>query len=96
MARLLSVPVADNEDIISYECNFPSKIVRVLVGVGTIENGRFVPVPEQIYRSYIISDSDFDTLLAANIDKPANVFRPIDLWPFIDAKVSEEINKKGK
>lgn len=97
MARLLTVPLANNEDIVSYECNFASKIVRVLVGIGSLdENNNFIPLPDQTYRTYMITGSDFDALLAAGSSKPAGVFRPDDLWPFIDIKVAAEVSKAPK
>jgi hypothetical protein len=96
MPRDLSLILSDKEDIISYECNFPSKIIKILVGVGnTDKDGNFVVQPEQTYRYYSIVDEEFDNLIAANGSKPAGVFRKEDLWGPIDAKNIETRGKLG-
>ena len=90
MARDLSIVLADKEDIISYECNFASKIINVLVGVGNIDSeGNFIVQPSQTYKHYSITGNEYDTLMAANEAKPANVFRKEDLWNPIDIKNAE-------
>lgn len=90
MARDLAKVVADKEDIISYECNFASKVINILVGIGSTDlNGNFIVAPSQTYRSYTIIGSDFDDLMASTSTKPANVFRKDDLWEPID-KINAE------
>lgn len=90
MARDLSIVLADKEDIISYECNFSSKIINILVGIGNIDSeGNFIVQPSQTYKHYSITGDEYDNLMAANESKPANVFRKEDLWSPIDIKNAE-------
>lgn len=97
MARDLTVTVSDKEEIIAYEYHLVNKTVNVLVGVGTIDkDGNFVVQPSQTYKSYCISDTNFDSLLAAKVGKPANTFRKDDLWEPIDTLNSVEKSKLVK
>lgn len=90
MARDLSTILADKEDIISYECNFVSKIINILIGIGNIDkNGVFIPQPNQTYRTYSIIGAEFDTLMEETSTKPAGVFRKEDLWEPVDRKNAE-------
>lgn len=74
------------EDIISYECNYPGKFVKVLIGSGTLNaEGIFVPYENQNYEYIMIDFDNYDILMAAKGTKPANVFRKEDLWPFVDS-----------
>lgn len=87
MARQLEIVLADNEDIVAYECNLISKMVRVQVGIGSLDKeGNFVPQPEQTFQVYTILGDDFDALMAAKGQKPANTFRKEDLWVPVDEK----------
>lgn len=96
MARNLSKVAVDKEDIISYECNFASKVVNILVGVGSIDlDGNFIVAPNQTYRSYSITGSDFDNLMSSTSTKPANVFRKDDLWEPIDKTNREKTLAKN-
>lgn len=73
------------EDIISYECNYPGKFIKILVGVGTLnELGEFVPNDNQNFEPVIIDYNDFLELMAASDTKPQNVFRKDDLWVYVD------------
>lgn len=90
------------EDIISYECNYASKFVRILVGEGVEDvNGNFVPRQEQNYECITLYNEDFDALMAANPSKqkPQGVFRKEDLWDFVDTIrpiiVNDRINGPG-
>ena len=84
--RQKQIIVAPLEDIISYECNYPGKFIKILVGYGNDDgNGNFIPLPEQGYECVTLQGSDFDQLMEAKGDKPSGVFRKEDLWPFVDA-----------
>ena len=74
------------EDIISYECNYPGKFVKILIGSGTKDSttGNFIPAPEQGYEYIVLQNEDFDNLMKASGEKPAGVFRKEDLWPYVD------------
>lgn len=94
MREIPQIVITNYEDIISYECNFQSKFVKVLIGVGTLSaDGLFIPYENQNYQYHIINDQEYDDLMAAKDTKPLGVFRKDDLWPFIDTsrqKVYEE------
>ncbi len=80
------INIAPVEDIISYECNYPGKFIKILVGVGNDDGkGNFMPTPDQSYEVITLYDEDFDALMAATETKPKNVFRKEDLWPFVDS-----------
>lgn len=91
------IEVIPYEDIISYECNFPGKFVKILVGNGTLDsNGEFTPDPDQNYEYTIIDYQDFEDLMSASESKPKNVFRKDDLWIYVDKgrqKRKEEYDK---
>lgn len=91
------IEVIPYEDIISYECNFPGKFVKILVGTGTLDsNGEFTPDPDQNYEYIIIDYQDFEDLMSASESKPKNVFRKDDLWVYVDKgrhKRKEEYDK---
>ena len=73
------------EDIISYECNYPGKFIKILIGIGNDDgSGNFVPLPEQNYECITLQEQEFNQLMAAGGGKPAGVFRKEDLWPFVD------------
>lgn len=73
------------EDIVSYECNYPGKFVKVLIAVGTINaEGIFVPYDNQNYEYILIDNDNFDNLMAETHTKPIGVFRKDDLWKFVD------------
>lgn len=83
--RQRQVNAASLEDIISYECNYPGKFIRVLIGIGNDDGlGNFVVLPEQNYEVITLYEKEFDELMAPVGNKPANVFRKEDLWTFID------------
>lgn len=85
------------EDIVSYECNYPGKFVKVLVGTGTLnESGEFIPDANQNYEPIIIDFLNYEELMAGTESKPANVFRKEDLWLYVDKdrfKKEEEYSK---
>ncbi len=85
------------EDIVSYECNYPGKFVKVLVGTGTLnESGEFTPDSNQNYEPIIIDFLDYEELMAETENKPANVFRKEDLWTYVDKdrlRKTEEYSK---
>lgn len=89
-----AIVITQYEDIISYECNYQSKFVKVLIGIGSANSvGDFVPFDNQNYQYNIIDNENFDALMAANGSKPMGVFRKEDLWPFVDIyrqKIAEE------
>ncbi len=73
------------EDIVSYECNYPGRFVKVLVGSGTLNaSGEFSPDDNQNYEPITVDFSDYDELMSIKDTKPANVFRKEDLWPYVD------------
>ena len=80
------VTTTNFEDIISYECNYPGKFVKILIGSGTKDSttGNFIPAPEQVYEYIVLQNEDFDNLMKASGGKPAGVFRKDDLWPYVD------------
>ena len=80
------VTATNFEDIISYECNYPGKFVKILIGSGTKDSttGNFIPAPEQVYEYIVLQNEDFDNLMKASGEKPAGVFRKEDLWPYVD------------
>ncbi len=85
MARQLEIVLADSEDIVYYECNLMTGIVKVLVGIGTTDkDGKFIAQNEQTLQSYTITSDKFDALMAAKENKPAGVFRKEDLWVPVD------------
>jgi len=80
-----NIEVVPYEDIISYECNYPGKFVKVLVGTGTTNSeGEFVPNSNQNYEYIIIENDNFQELMSAKGTKPQNVFRKEDLWVHVD------------
>lgn len=80
-----AVQVEYYEDIISYECNYPGKFVKILVGTGTLSSdGEFVPNSNQNYEPIIIDNDSFQELMSATDIKPQNVFRKDDLWVHVD------------
>ena len=84
--RQKQVTLAPLEDIISYECNYPGKFIKILIGSGSDDgNGNFIPLPEQNYECITLQEQEFDQLMAAGGGKPAGVFRKEDLWPFVDS-----------
>lgn len=94
MARAISIQVVKQpeESIISYEHHIDSKFIRIYVGTGeTLEDGTFRPIPSQIYESTTIEGENYDILLAATNNKPQGVFRPDDLWQFIDVYRAKEL-----
>lgn len=79
------VQVEYYEDIISYECNYPGKFVKILVGTGTLSSdGEFVPNSNQNYEPIIVDYDNFQELMSATDIKPQNVFRKDDLWVHVD------------
>lgn len=85
MREIPQVVITNYEDIISYECNFQSRFVKVLVGSGTLSaEGIFTPYENQNYQYYIIDGQEYENLMSATDSKPSGVFRKDDLWPFID------------
>lgn len=83
--RQKQITTATMEDIVSYECNYPGKFVKILIGNGTQNTlGEFIPYPEQGYECITLQAQEFDQLMAAGGGKPAGVFRKEDLWPFVD------------
>lgn len=91
------VQVEYYEDIISYECNYPGKFVKILVGTGTFSSdGEFVPNSNQNYEPIIVDYDNFQELMSATDTKPQNVFRKEDLWVYVDRdrqKIKEEYDK---
>lgn len=92
------VTTTNFEDIISYECNYPGKFVKILIGSGIKDatTGTFIPTPEQSYECIVLQNEDFDNLMKASGEKPAGVFRKEDLWPYVDRhrqKAKEEYDK---
>ena len=91
------VQVEYYEDIISYECNYPGKFVKILVGTGTLSSdGEFVPNSNQNYEPIIVDYDNFQELMSATGTKPQNVFRKEDLWVYVDKnrqKAKEEYDK---
>jgi len=89
--------VVPYEDIISYECNYPGKFIKILVGSGSLNSaGEFVPTENQNYEPIIVDYDNFQELMAATDTKPQNVFRKEDLWPYVDRhrqKAKEEYDK---
>ena len=84
--RQKQITTATMEDIVSYECNYPGKFVKILIGNGIQDTlGEFIPYPEQGYECITLQGSDFDSLMEAKGAKPSGVFRKEDLWPFVDA-----------
>lgn len=98
MSREKPVISAMHEDIISYEYSKYSKIVKVLIGTGTIDSlGQFTPNPNQNYEYITLSTEDFDELMKPSGAKPEGVFRSEDLWPFVDKnRIEKDTNGKPK
>lgn len=94
MARDLLIQVANNEDIISFECNYINKTARILVGVGTLDKkGDFTPQPEQVYQVYNFTEEKFDQLMGFLGNKV--ITNKDDLWSSIDEKRVELKNLKA-
>ena len=94
MARELITQLVNSEDIVSYECNFISKFIRILVGVGITDSlGNFIVQPEQTYNSYLITGQEYENIIAHNEAK-LDVIKKDDLWAAIDQKRLEEIEQK--
>lgn len=95
MARQLKIVLADNEDIVAYECNLISRRVRVFVGIGSLDKeGNFTIQADQTFQIYDISGDDFDELMAAQGQKPAGTFRKEDLWAPVDIKRQRILDEK--
>lgn len=95
MARQLEIILADNEDIVAYECNLISKRVKVFVAIGSLDKeGNFIAQADQTFQIYDISGDDFDDLMAAQGQKPAGTFRKEDLWNPIDTKRQRLLDEK--
>lgn len=93
MARDLLIQVANNEDIVSFECNYINKTARILVGVGTLDkSGTFTPQPEQVYQVYNFTGEKFDQLMGIGNKVITN---KDDLWPSIDEKRIELENLRA-
>lgn len=74
------------EDIVSYECNYTGKFVRILVGTGVVDSlGNFVSSKNQNYECLLLNNEEFDQLMEPLGNKPKGTFRKEDLWPFVDS-----------
>jgi hypothetical protein len=79
------------EDIVLFEHKV-NTFVRILLGRGTVVDGKFQVFPDQNYDVIMIVDGhislDYTELMSANPswapNKPAGVFRQEDLWHFVD------------
>jgi hypothetical protein len=97
MARAREVILDQDEDIVAYEHHLPGRMVRVMVGFGTImPDGEFKAAEEQNYENFIIQGVAYDNLMAATETKPAGVFRKEDLWQFVDQGRANVVAEREK
>lgn len=88
--------IADDEDIVLIEHNLSTEVIRVGVGFGITMNGKFQPIADQNYEVCIIQGNEYMQLMATTDTKPEGVFRPADLWPFIDQARLNTIAEREK
>lgn len=97
MSRKREVILDQDEDIVAYEHHLPGRMVRVMVGFGTImPDGEFKAAEEQNYENFIIQGVGYDNLMAATETKPAGVFRKEDLWQFVDLGRANVVAEREK
>jgi|GEM_PF-1814763 len=97
MSRRREVILDQDEDIVAYEHHLPGRMVRVMVGFGTImPDGEFKAAEEQNYENFIIQGVGYDNLMAPTETKPAGVFRKEDLWQFVDQGRANVVAEREK
>jgi len=96
MARIRTVIVDQDEDIISYEHHIYGKHIRILVGFGARDvDGNFTPSADQNYEQIVIAGDEYDAFMAGKGDRPAGEFRRADLWDPVDLMRADVISKRN-